>query len=97
MRHLNSYPLLSVCGNTSSTFLVNFNYTIQSPRYTLDQILTTESLYSFTNPSEFPPFPAPENHHSTLCFYVFNFFFKIPHISDTMQWLYEQVFSVAFY
>lgn len=28
---------------------------------------------------------------------MYSIFFKIPHISDAVQWLYEQVFSVAFY
>ena len=39
--------------------------------------LITESLFPLTNISLAPPLPhniAPENHHSTLWFYEFNFF-----------------------
>ena len=67
-------------------------------------IFRTESPYKcklihFNQYLPFPPCLAPGNHHSTLCSCEFNFsfflFFLIPHISDTIQYLFFSVWLVS--
>lgn len=43
---------------------------IRSPQLTY---LMTRGLYPLTNSFHFPHLPAPGIHHSTLCFYEFDF------------------------
>ena len=54
-------------------------------------------LVLFYQPFRISSIPSPWKPPFYSLFLCIQFFFKIPHISDTVQWLYEQVFSVAFY
>ena len=77
----------------SSTLLANFIYTVVfSTMVIIVYIsssnliqLTTDSLYS-QQPLPISPIPTTSRNRSCiLCFQESDFFFQIPHISDTMQ------------
>lgn len=73
-----------------STIVIMLN--IRSSYFTA---LIAESMCPFMTQS-FPRPPALGNHHSTLCIRVWHFlFFKIPHISDTMQHLPLSVWLIS--
>ena len=78
-----------MCKHLSSTFLADFNYTIQCYQlhhYARHYILKsywsdTNSLHPLSNSSYFPHTPAPSNHFSTLFLRVW-LFKKIPYITN---------------
>lgn len=84
--HLTYLPIFFFFGkNTSSTPLANFNYAILSATATildnrsLDLIHpVTESLYTFTGLSKYPPYPTPWQ--PPLCFCDFYYLKKTPRI-----------------